>query len=173
MSELREIFDIFFKAAMNGYAAGASKSPIQGIPGGKMIVFEENDFRVVDVYFTTPGSDWSWGSKQIAFQGEVVWFMQYHGFYPARVIAFLKKALVASYQDGVFNGGRGPAKFVGGDGLVYGNNCYSGEATNAQLNQFLDFQGREEIRRLSDQRALGFHEFRGGMVSGIHQKLAR
>ena len=152
-----QILPVFFAAMQNGYAGGASKSIISELPGSKVIRYKQGDFEVVDCYFVTPHSDFSFGTTTIYYQGNAVWMMQYRGRYPKDMISFLKQALRQTYDKSEFVGGRGPAEYAEGDnsGLVYVNKLMSADWRN--------FSGREEIWHNHGQGSTlkGWHEYAG------------
>jgi hypothetical protein len=138
-----------------GYAQDAAKSTIAGMPGSKVIAFDIDDFTIKDTYFVTPFSDISFGWTVVWFQGKPVWYMQYSGEYPKRVIPFLKRCLNEAYAAGKFFCGRGPWIVEGGD-LVYEN-------SPGAYRSFDDFSGLEIIRDVNDHR-LGSHRYNGGSL---------
>ncbi len=149
-----QILPVFFAAMKAGYAGGATKTEINGLPGSNMIRFEQDDFVVVDVYFTTALSDFSFGHTMISYKGELVWMMQYHGVYPKGAVPLLKKALLETYGPEKFVGGRGPAVFPGEDGYEYHNEVKS--------DDWMDFRGCEDIT--VGGGTIGWHDYHGGLV---------
>lgn len=158
-----QILPVFFAAMQNGYAGSAPKSTIAELHGSKVIRYKQGDFEVVDCYFVTSISDYSFGTTTIYYQGNAVWMMQYRGQYPKDVIPFLKQALRQTYEKSEFVGGRGPIIYFEGGTidtqLRYSNNVISGDWRN--------FLGREEIYRScgGNQGAgmQGWHEY-GGLL---------
>jgi ribosomal protein L37AE/L43A len=61
-----EIKEVFFKAMCAGYAGdGSEKTTISELPGSKVITFKEGLWLVTDVYFVSPGSNFSHGTTAI------------------------------------------------------------------------------------------------------------
>lgn len=148
------VLAFFFKAMIEGYAAGGQKIEIVGMPGYKAIPFCEGDFYLLDYYCVTPWSPKSAGTTTIWFQGIPVWTMSYGGAYEERAIAFLKRMLRMTYEAHQFIGGRGLRRYSDGS-LFYMN--------NPQPNDFAEFRGREEIFSMKGEGivSLGFHEYWG------------
>jgi hypothetical protein len=142
----------FFAAMRAGYTGGASKTHILGLPGSKVIVFEQGQWLVKDIYFTHRRSDYSSGMTVITCGGEPVWTMSYQGYYEKDVIPFLKRALAASYDKEEWSAGRGPKLFFD-DRLTYRN-----EIGKAHFNRFW---GREEISNSATNRVRGYHDYHG------------
>jgi hypothetical protein len=137
---------------LSGYAGDGSGSTIaKASDGYKNIELVREDFKVVDRYCKTAYSDGSAGTTTIFFKNAPVWWMSYAGYYPEKVIPFLKTALAKEYEDNRFAGGRGPRLCVAG-GFIY-QNFYSGSFTH--------FKGREEIHEHENGGLIGFHEYFG------------
>lgn len=119
----------FLEASGRTYAAGTAPTTIPALPGSKILSYERPPFRYVDVYFTSPIGE-SWGYSLIyheAMASRPVWRLCYDGWYDrgdSRITAFLRAALAAGYQSGIFTGGRGPEFFTSPEefpGLIYYN----------------------------------------------------
>lgn len=67
MIDLKVVEEFFFKAMLQGYAAGAQKTRVPDMPGYKEIRFQEGDFLLVDRYCVTPNSEKSAGTTTIWF----------------------------------------------------------------------------------------------------------
>ena len=159
---------VFFRAMLDGYVGGESQksSIIKTSDGYTTIRFFDGDYQVVDRYCVTPHSDCSAGTTTIFFKNEPVWWMSYHGSYPAEVIPFLKDVLLETYKGRLFIGGRGLRCLSNGT-LEYLN--------NVRTESFNSFSGREEICRLTPKvikvggqkervishTLLGYHEYSG------------
>ena len=148
----KEIIEVFFAAMQSGYATSPKKSTIAELPCSRVIEFKKGDFRVVDVWFTAPGSSYSFGQTIIWYRNIPVWVMSYHGTYQDFAIPFLKAALRNAYDKNVFCGGRGSSPFLA-DGFQYNNrvDCYD----------WRDFRGREEVFHFSSNSRVGWHEYQG------------
>lgn len=155
-----EIKEVFFEAMLAGYASNAPKKlTITELPGSKLILFEKGPWRVADVYYTRRGSNFSAGQTIISHDGRPVWVMSYQGCYERKVIPFLKKALLLSYEARLWNGGRGPDTFRDGD-LQYTNQVSRG------YDDFTDFRGSEEVRRMGRPGgdSVGLHDYMGMVI---------
>jgi len=111
---LAEALDFFFWASLKGYAGGLEKTTIECLPRPKVIQLERplgswGIMQYTDMYYTSPHGQ-SFGDTVIAFNGQVVWWMHYDGFWKrtdGRIIPFLKERLGDAYKLNVFRGGRG------------------------------------------------------------------
>lgn len=136
-----------------GYAGGAhQKTTILGLPGAKVIAFEQEEWLVKDIYFTHRRSDFSSGMTVITCGSQPVWTMSYQGRYEKDVIPFLKRALAVNYDNVEWCGGRGPATFIE-DPLTYRNQVMKGH--------FERFWGREEVLNSATGRVRGYHDYHG------------
>ena len=147
----------FFKAMVEGWVTGGQKITILQLPGYKAIDFKDGDFRLLDCYCVNPHSPMSVGTTTIWHQEDPVWVMNYGGFYTESAIAFLKRALLKTYEASQFVGGRGPHIYTEGD-LVY---------INRVSGDFNHFSGREEVVNAQTGTLLGFHEYSGMDLSKI------
>ncbi len=158
------IREIFFAAMNAGYAGDAVKTTIAEFPGSKVIPFHQGDYSVYDCYFTAKGSLHSSGMTVIWHKSQPVWSMQYQGWYQPEAIPFLKRALRANYERGVFLGGRGPARFAQGN-LKYHNHLTVGREV------FTRFAGQEVISRIgSDADTIGWHEYQGMLLFSLEDE---
>lgn len=148
-----EIRQIFFAAMRAGYTGGATKTSILGFPGSKVIVFEQEEWLVKDIYFVHPNSNFSSGMTVIFCGGKLVWTMQYQGWYDKSVIPFLKRALAINYNKSEWLGGRGPVDFDESH-LTYRNEIRGDHS-------FAVFRGHEEIHDNTNGRGLGYHDYQG------------
>ena len=150
--DLRDIENAFFEAMASGYAQNAPKSGINHLPHSHIITCELGEYRVSDLYITTPHSDKSVGQTIIWHRNVPVWSMHYGGWYAKIAIPFLKECLDRAYvQERRFYGGRGPY-FVRDDRFTYVN--------QVRRESFADFEGEEQVFDLSEQ-TLGYHWYRG------------
>jgi len=143
---------VFFTAMRDRYAKGIKKGTIIDLPRSKTIPFELGDFRVVDCYFTSPDSEYSFGQTIIWHKEVPVWTMSYQGWYLKSAISFLKRVLFKAYTDEKFFGGRGP-RFYREGGMTYINNI-------KPPNDWRHFHGHEKIFDRNGNN-LGWHEYQG------------
>ena len=153
----QDIETAFFLAMENGYAQSVPKQTVPGMPGSKCITFVWGDYTVVDLWFTTPHSDFSHGTTIIYFKSDAVWMMCYEGQYPKEIIHFLKHALHIAYvKEKRFYGGRGPSVVPHPDNeLTYINDVAPGSS-------FKQFQGSEHIR--DGGTWTGYHAYHGRLL---------
>jgi hypothetical protein len=160
-SERRELMDIeqlqefFFQAALVTWAGNGEKTIIPDLPQAKVFVYKDGEFRYVDLYYVSAWGQQSFGQTTIWYDGTPVWGMQFGGYYPEDVIAFLKAALQETYKQRLFCGGRGNTRFEQGN-LLYTN--------RPAPNDFTDFAGIEGIFRKDSNEKLqiiGRHWYRG------------
>src|SRR3989339_720574 len=104
----------FFKSMRNGWASPTAKSAISELPGAKSIRFSDGELDLLDYYFVSLDSDYSYGTTTIWLAEKPVWIMHYGGWYNELVIPFLKRALLRNYNADVFTGGRGLRGFRNG-----------------------------------------------------------
>lgn len=139
----------------------AEKSTIPELPGSKKFLYRRDDLCYVDTYWTN--GEFS-GGTTIIYAGEVpVWLMAYDGWCQdddKEVLDFLKSALRANYEGGIFLGGRGPREFhqmwPTKERLVYHNHL------DLYGQGFRCFAGRERIfRRPADAIDLFWHRYKG------------
>src|SRR3989339_856330 len=79
----------FFKSMRNGWASPTAKSAISELPGAKSIRFSDGEFDLLDYYFVSLDSDYSYGTTTIWLAEKPVWIMHYGGWYNELVIPFL------------------------------------------------------------------------------------
>jgi len=152
-----ELQAFFFRAMINGWANNPPKVTLPGLPGFKAIIFEEGPLKLVDAYSKTPGSIRSGGMTIIYHDTVPVWMMQYSGGYEKDAIPFLKEALLAAYQAGQFNGGRGPNHFSTERRFTYYNTTES--------SPFEKFRGREHVLDMNYADPVrGYHVYQGGLL---------
>lgn len=152
MVDVREVQEFFFKAMLGGYAAGAKKTPLPGVPGFKLIPFREGNLTLFDSYTVNPESGKSAGTTIIWYKDVPVWMMACGGFYEKEAVPFLKRALLHAYERKEFVGGRGPLVFKS-DTLIYTNSPH--------LNTFERFGGRESVFDEVMGDSLGWHGYWG------------
>lgn len=172
MDDIVEIEWVFFKAMRNGYAPNTkntSPAELLGIPRSKIITFEHEDFRVVDMWFKPVGRDHSFGNTIVYERNQPVWVMQYWGQYQKCCIPLLKQALSIEYlkvrpagsRFDVFCGCRGPRclsqQEAAEDTFTYIN-------IPALGSSFGKFSGHEEIINNDDYSVWGWHDYRGGYL---------
>jgi len=162
MPNLNEIREVFQRAMQSGWGTNPEKSTIVDLPGSKMILYQEDWYRVVDCWFTNPFGDHSWGFIMIWERtGEVwnpVWVMQFGGWYVERAIPVVKSALTDLLKNRQFYGGRGAPAYTM-NGMRYRN--------LVRENHFHRFRGREEVTDIGTGELLGFHEYSGMVLFGV------
>jgi len=145
---------VFFIGMLHGYTQTNIKPlRIECLNGSKFnsYVVEELGIAFTDLWQTTPLTRKSFGTTTLTCPEGIVWMMQYWGEYPDEVIPFLRKALLATYSNRQFIGGRGP-RYYTDDQYVYLNVVES--------NDFDKFNGTEYI--LDKQgNILGWHKYHG------------
>ena len=151
MPNREEIETMFLAFHGRGWVAGAEE--VEHDDGMWHIELEDEPWRFDDAY--RRGNDWSCGHTKLFYEGELVLFMSYCGFYPKDVRTFLKETLRKQYEGLAFLGGRGPRTHRA-NGLSYHNVL--------QASDEFCVTGREEIYRDSDHHLklnelLGFHEY--------------
>jgi len=153
---LDQVMDCFFDGGLAGYAGGGKYVPILGIPGMKSFIqtYEMPEPGSALVYNDAYGSvgPESFGFTTITlathggYEQTPIWEMQYEGreFSDDKaVISLLKKALLATYSEKIFYGGRGPARYTSPNfsGLTYMNRLViQGRGSN-----FRHFRGQEVV----------------------------
>lgn len=153
--------EFFFEAALEAWAGKGKKTTITELPRSKVFIHGNKLFHYVDSYFKAAGGTASLGQTVIWDKEKniPIWWMQYHGAYPERMIPFLKTALCTAYENHEFWGGRGPLEFHQ-DGLTYINHL-------TKPSSFFDlFQGWEEIIEKNDGEvdSSGYHHYVGGLL---------
>lgn len=163
-----EARDFFFEAMRKGYAGGAEKTSIPGLPGIEAIPYKFDgkgyivDFYLMDWYAAPEGSLKSAGSTMIWYKDQPVWVMHYGGFYQNKAIPFLKEALFTAYQRRMFYGGRGQSFYLNPEWeMGYINRLASGDFFPMDIEAFESFEGREEIFDLQTSESLGWHRYWG------------
>ena len=144
----------FCRAMAQVWVSGGliEKHPL--LPGHDLFTFEEGNFCLRD--FWCGNDDKSAGTTVIEFKSTPIWVMHYGGRYPKFAIPFLKRVLARQYQEGIFEGGRGPDGIIDlpASEMVYRNKIYDG--------RFTHFSGMEEITSADNEtKLIGFHEYFG------------
>lgn len=152
MPDRDEIESAFCILQAHGWVAGAEEVERNGL---WHIEPEDGPWRLDDAY--RRGSDWSVGSTSLTYDGEVVLFMAYSGYYKKEARQFLKNTLREAYEAGTFLGGRGPSERR--VGLLHYHNFLGAHNSRS-------FAGREEIyvdstNHLLPNDLLGYHEYLG------------
>lgn len=152
------------EAAAKTYAAGVEPATLHGLPGAKLLCYDQSPFWYRDLYFTSPvGVSFGLTTAGHVRRPKPIWWMSYDGWYDRsdpRITQFLRAALRAGCH--TFNGGRGPSTYASPDfnGLVYYNNT-AGDG-------FTRFSGRDMIvldgERETEKRERYWHEYRGGLL---------
>lgn len=156
----------FLKAMCSGYAGGGVGKTMtlpDVRPSTKEIRYVLGDWLLIDEWNVNRDTNKSTGVTRIWYDGTLVWYMSYGGYYPNSVTRFLKMALRHQYScEGSFRGGRGPARCVASDlpfseepGLVY---------TNEYHGNFWHFSGKERIfapQVLAGDAVIGYHDYWG------------
>lgn len=141
----RHAMEIFFTAMQEGYVSNSEKGTVPEIPGSKTIEYRHNEWRVLDMYLVTPKSPYS-GGTTIIYYGEIpMWMMQYVGYYDEEALPCLKAALKTTYDEKVFNGGRGPDFFEHG-GFHYINAPTSNDFHGRTNGQEAIFDAEKKLR---------------------------
>lgn len=145
--------ETFFYAMQRGWASGAVSYPMSN--GRRQISVDRNDQWICIDTWGDEG-----GNTKIYYQGDPVWVMRYIGRYTKEAIPCLKFMLANRYELRDFCGGRGaPCSFWGEEPpihtLMYSNNW---------AGNFEQFAGTETIRRIGENRILGYHRYWGGTL---------
>lgn len=141
----RHAQEIFFTAMRQGYASSSEKGTIPEIPGSKTIEYRHDKWRVLDTYLVAPQSPYS-GGTTIIYWGEIpIWMMQYVGYYDEEAIPCLKAALRATYDESIFNGGRGPDVFEH-EGFLYLNAAMSSNFHGRTNGQEAIYDAEKKLR---------------------------
>ncbi len=156
----------FFLAMQQGYASGAASARSTCLPGAKEIRHINKNqrgmfrgFLLIDQWQTGATPEKSSGLTTISYHMMPIWVMHYGGEYHASATSFLRKALMRSYFDEKFVGGRGPRVLYEWSrrpsNLLYIN--------DARHNEFTHFEGTERIVMESGSGGveLGHHHYRG------------
>lgn len=152
----------FFCLLLSGYATDAPPERItrfDGDPGSKRNTWKgEDGWLGIDEWRTTPIGEGSNGTTSIYHNNTLLWEMQYGGSYPERAIPFLRRALLQTYNQQRWCGGRGAMQFFEGD-FRYFNDVSDG-------SDFASFHGREMIEgKVNDVwTPIGGHHYRGGFL---------
>jgi len=148
------IRQFFFKAMIEGWAAGSEKVAIPQLPCYKAIEHKEGYFHLIDCWCKNPGTNGSSGFTTIYWKDNPVWTMQYGGLYlpGENVMDFLKNTILQAYKEKRFYGGRGPQSRCNA-GLIYINTI--------SRNNFDQFSGREAIYNTRTGQCYGHHEYSG------------
>jgi hypothetical protein len=110
----------FSKAMSRGWVASAYT--ISGfLPGWKMYSYQEGLLKLIDTWYTTPGTNKSTGMTMISYGDNLLWIMHYGGTYQDEAMPVVMAALISSYESNQFFGGRGPL-FFEHKGISYYNN---------------------------------------------------
>ena len=152
MLDIEQVRLFFLKAMAEGWARGAEEIRLVSLNGFRAIPFQEGYLTLLDYYYVHPVSAKSVGTTTIWYDGAPVWSMNYGGFYRKEAIVCLKHALLKTYREPVFIGGRGPVSHMEGK-LFYSNKVIA--------NDFANFRGREEIVDSTLNTKLGYHDYWG------------
>ena len=158
-----EQLELFFaKAMLAGYPSGNTSKivPHRHIGGWKEYDYSEGKFLLTDEWGEDTGRTWIsvyQGTGEIAAP---VWVMHYEGHYEAEVIPFLRSALATQYSTDVFNGGRGPTRYIDAD--VDPHLDYH----NVVTGSFRHFTAQEYVydRSQPTKPLMGSHSCWGGML---------
>jgi hypothetical protein len=118
-------------------SANPSISP--GLPAAKRIRYQSGKLLYIDVWWTVPSSERSYGNTTIYHHGQPVWMMHYDGWHDGKIIQTVKNALFLAYSEKDFFGGRGPKLYE--DVMRFGKISYN----NDWIGNFENFQGREIV----------------------------
>lgn len=147
---IKELEAVFFDAMNEGWASGVQHTTNSLLPGAHIIEWNKRGYLVIDCYYVNNGKNVGW--TMMWCNDVPVWVMNYHGEYPTSVVPFLKRALMESYGNRQFFGGRGPALYK------EGNLCYF---NNHAERTFGKFHGIERIFDMNNNTSLGWHEYSG------------
>lgn len=156
----------FFEAACATYASG-KKATKFGHEREFRHVSSNGSLVYIDRYVVN--GEYSGGNTVILVEDVPIWLMQYHGWCKndnKQVLDFLKKCLLISYGKGEWNGGRGPAEFIGNrsENLVYENI----PRMPPYGHNFRSFQGRERIYRIGNRVTdLFWHLYQGLLLGDL------
>jgi hypothetical protein len=167
----------YLEAAAATFAAGLE--PIELELGLKYFQYERDDLVYLDSYSTN--GEYSAGQTTIYTDGSPIWVMQYQGWCKnndLEVIAFLQRALLAAYTNGVFRLGRGPLVYREEDPyarpmrqsnpLIYAN--YP-DRSITDTTSFEYFSGSEVICRYWQEHLTLFtHQFQGMILRDEDQR---
>lgn len=164
LSKLKEepkiVEEMFFAAMLGGYASGLKPGkilqPVNVLKHGHYHNYVSDLWMVIDEWFISDHSDFSWGSTTIFYGGNPIWAMQYFGRYSNEATNHLKAALRHQYQRRKFLGGRGPRQFDYGS-FQYANDVGEGST-------FEDFHGHEAILSTDLSLRGGWHRYHGGLL---------
>jgi hypothetical protein len=164
---------VFYEAMRAGYATGVKPEDVPGLPGAKMIRFEQGGWRVDDVWYAPNHSSKSFGSITIFADGEPYWVFQFRGWYEQGVLPFLKLALGSEYKNPhvntnsadpqFFTACRGPRYFKA---KIDPSLCYVNLPD--PLGTFSDFTGAETIYGVNNC-IRGMHRYSGYSLLGRKQ----
>lgn len=163
--DIKTFEQFILEAAARTYAAGIPPEAIHGLPGAKLLCYDQPPLWYRDVYWTSP-TGVSFGLTTVGHVRllKPVWWMRYDGWYDRgdlRVADFLRAALRAGCSNPMFSGCRGPGTFTSPDfgGLVY---------YNVVAGHFGNFSGRDNIVRDGERhpgkRERYWHNYRGGLL---------
>lgn len=154
MVDLDQVQEFFFKAMLAGWVAGAPEAEMPKMPGYKSVSFRQEQFYLLDTYCINPDSRKSAGTTTIWYNDAPVWVMSYGGYYPKKVLLFVKEALRVAYVREEFFGGRGPLRYKEWETPFLYKNAPS-------RNIFSDFWGREVVYDQTTGRQIGHHAYQG------------
>lgn len=144
---------VFLRLMAKGWAAGEKPATHPEFPGRKFLRGVDGDFLLIDTWTQhEPECDASSGSTTLLFQRVPIWVMQYGGWYGVEGSALVQRALARNYENGVFNGGRGPDIYRSGS-LVYENTVLKPD--------FTDFTGQERVLDGNSRTFHGQHQYFG------------
>ncbi len=117
---LKEAEAVVLRGLAKGYASGAKAIPVPGNPNAKYYEYTEGPWYLRDDYEIDPVTKKSIGRVRLEhtsdeYPNRLVWAMSYGGQYEKDAVPCLKAALMANYEKGVFNFGRGLNEYVQGD----------------------------------------------------------
>ena len=161
---LVEIQEVFFRAMLeSSWASGGEAHDSVGLPFTKHVSWRDGHWIVIDRWTSIPGSDVSYGSTTIFFQGRPVWIKHFEGEYTKEASALVKQALLAAWSQQRFYAARGESRFIGVDapGLVYFNHLDGPRHGDQALDPFAKFSCYEEVYDLGTEERLGWHRVSG------------
>lgn len=156
MIDWQKVERFYLEAALKTYAGGMKPYSLEELPCYKLLRYENGNLLFLDQWSSLP--DGASGGQILILQNETpIWLMQYMGFCQKngeeKILGFLKEALLETYRNGVFHGGRGSSIWRSKrSDLLYINDLMP-------YGSFKSFSGREFVH---EGDALVFeHRYRG------------
>lgn len=150
---LEEAEQIFLRFMAQGWPSGAEPLLLEDKTG---FLFKQGAFTFLDQWEVNESSGHSADTITIYYQGQLIWFMSYGGYYPKEASTLVKQALLEVYQRYQFVGGRGPTHYASGH-LEYFNQV------DPMFQGFKCFSGRDRVidRSQPSNPEIGWHKYMG------------